>query len=99
MKFCSIILFSLLLLSGCVKNTISIHVAPKGNFKMIIHVHGDEIDILNNDFSITNILNNPTWNILSTLDSNNVDTHDFMAIKHFKSNKNIPQNFHVSKEI
>ena len=45
MKFHFIILFSLFIFSGCVKNTISIHVNPKGDFEMIIHAHGDEEDI------------------------------------------------------
>ena len=45
MKFHFIILFSLLIFSGCVKNTISIHVNPKGDFEMTIHTHGDEKDI------------------------------------------------------
>ena len=96
MKFHSIILLLLLLLFGCVKNTISIHVDPNGEFNLIVHTHGDETDILDNDFPITNILNDNAWSISSTLDSNNIDTHDLIASKHFKSNGNIPQNFHIN---
>jgi len=98
MKFRSIILFSLLLLFGCVKNTISIHINPNGEFDMKIHAHGDENDILDNDFPLTHIFNNPEWSISTTIDSNNVDTHDLIAIKHFNSNEDIPQNFNIDKK-
>ena len=96
MKFNSIILFSLLLLCGCVKNTISIHVTPNGKFDMIIHSHGDENDILDNDFPINNLLNNSDWIISSTIDSNNVDTHDFIAKRQFFANAEVPQNFTIN---
>ena len=95
MKLQVIILFLLLFLYGCVKNTISIYVSPNGEFDMFIHTYGDANDILDNDFPITNILNDPLWNISSTLDSNDVDTHELIAFKHFPSNKNIPQNFSI----
>ena len=99
MKLNSIILFSLLFLYGCVQNTIAIHVSPNGSFDMVIHAHGDENDILDNDFPITNILNNPNWSITSTIDSNDVDTHDIIAKKHFSPNANIPQNFSINKKL
>lgn len=66
---------------------------------MTIHTHGDEFDILDNDFPITNILNDPTWLISTTLDSNDVDTHDLKAQKYFKKNQNIPQNFSLTGNV
>ena len=93
MKLNSIILFSLLFLYGCVQNTIAIHVSPNGSFDMVIHAHGDENDILDNDFPITNILNNPNWSITSTIDSNDVDTHDMIAKNNFRRMENIPKIF------
>ena len=95
MKLCSIILFSLLLLSGCVKNTISIYLNPNGEFDMLIQAQGDEADILDNDFPITNILKDSSWKISSTLDSNDVDTHNLIVSKKFKANSIIPQNFNI----
>ena len=99
MKFRRIILFSLLLLFGCVKNTISIYVNPNGNFDMTVHTHGDQNDILDNDFPLNNILNNPQWSISSTLDSNDVDTYDLIATKNFLANETIPQNFNINKNV
>ena len=96
MKLYSIILFSLLLFSGCVRNIITIYMDPKGSFEMTIHAHGDENDVLDNDFPITNILKDISWDISSTLDSD-VDTHDFIATKIFQSNENVPQNFNINK--
>ena len=66
---------------------------------MMIHVSGDKNDILDNDFPITNILNNNEWATSSTLDSNNVDTHEFFAFKQFNKNKNIPQNFQIGNNV
>ena len=99
MKFRRIILFSLLLLCGCVKNTISIYVNPNGNFDMIVHTHGDQNDILDNDFPLNNILSNPQWSISSTLDSSDVDTYDLIAAKNFPANEAIPQNFNINKNV
>jgi len=63
---------------------------------MIIHASGDKNDILDSDFPITNILNNIEWDISSTLDSNNIDTHNLVAFKRFNKNTEIPQNFYIS---
>jgi len=99
MKFRFIILFSLLLVFGCVKNTIGIYVNPDGSFDMFINATGDANDILDNDFPVTNILNNPMWIISSTLDSADVDTHDLIAHKYYSAGEDVPQNFLISKEV
>ena len=99
MKFNSIILFSLLFLYGCVQNTISIHVHLNGEFDMNIHAHGDENDILDNDFPINSLLNNSNWIISSTIDSNNVDTHDFIAMRKFSTNEKVQQSFAINKNV
>ena len=56
MKFRLIILFSLLFIFGCVKNTISIYIKPDVEFDMTIYASGDKNDILDDD--IKNLLLN-----------------------------------------
>ena len=95
MNFSFIILFLLFIFNGCVKNTISIYVEPSGGFNMTINAHGMKDDILDNDFPLPE---NNQWNIISTIDSNDVDTYDVSAIKHFNPNEYIPENFHINKK-
>ncbi len=95
MKFKLIILFLLLTPYGCVKNTISIHIKPNGEFNITLNMQGDENDILDNDFSISNIENDPRWSITSTIGNNDIDTHQLIAQKKFHPNEHVPQNFNI----